>query len=635
MPLQASAGAFEASRTTLPFAIGLWTKRNLTVWFLWSIEQALAERAAGKVCVSIGDPQHFDIKWRAIPVADLMKLPLPVLTWLSGYDKSWLRGDLVAGITLAAYLIPSALGDASLANLPPEAGLYACLFGGLVFWLFCSSRRTAISVTSAISLLIGASLGEIAGGDTSRFGAFAAATAMLVAAIAFGSWLAKAGAIVNFISESVMTGFKCGVAFFLASTQLPKLFGFHGAHGSFWHNSGHFLKHLNETNSSSLIIGCISLAVLILGKVFLKKKPVALFVVIGGILASSALSLETRGVNLLGEVPQGLPTIGLPSIRWSELNQLLPLAFACFLLGAVETAAIGRMFSAKHGGRFDANQEFLALAAANLAAGLGRGFPVSGGMSQSVVNEGGGARTPLSTALAAGLVLIVVLFFSHFLRSLPQPVLAAVVIVAVAGLFQGSELKHLWHASRSEFTVAIAAFLGVLTSGLLRGVLIGAFISLVQLLRAASRPHVAILGRIPGTRRFSDHERHPDNELIPDLLIFRPESGLVYFNVDHVCETVLDRVRAQPAPPKLVVLDLSAGARVDLQSAHTLAGLADELTAKGIQVKVVETRSSVRERLRGEGLATRLGGIDRFTSVADIVDGLQKDTSPKPGAEAS
>lgn len=553
-----------------------------------------------------------------------MNNPISALKWLRTYDKSWLRGDVVAAITLAAYLLPAGLGDASLANLPPEAGLYACLFGGLVFWLFCSSRHTAITVTSAISLLVGASLGEIAGGDTTRFGALAAATALLVALIAFIAWLAKAGVIVNFISESVMTGFKCGVALYLASTQLPKLFGFHGAHGSFWENSGHFFKHLQETNSASLSIGGVALAILILGKIFLKNKPVALFVVIGGIIASDMLSLDTRGVKLLGEVPQGLPAIGLPAIQWSDLNNLLPLAFACFMLGAVETAAIGRMFTAKHGGRLDANQEFLALAAANLAAGLGRGFPISGGMSQSLVNEGGGARTPLSGALAAGIILLVVLFLSHLLSALPQPVLAAVVLVAVAGLFQASELKHLWHSSRSEFIVAAGALLGVMTSGLLRGVMIGAVISLVQLLRRASRPHVAFLGRIPGTRRFSDRERHPDNELIPGMLIFRPESSLIYFNVDHVRETIADRVQAESTPPKLVILDLSAAPYVDLQSVHTLAGLADELRAKGIGFQAVEARSSVRDRLRSEGVEEKLGGISRFTSVADAVEAFQK-----------
>jgi sulfate permease, SulP family len=549
-----------------------------------------------------------------------MSLRIPAIGWLRTYDKSWFRGDLIAAITLAAYLVPAALGDASLANLPPEAGLYACLFGGLVFWLFCSSRHTSITVTSAISLLIGASLGDIAEGDTARFGALAAGTALLVAAIAFLAWLAKAGAIVNFISESVMTGFKCGVALFLASTQLPKLFGIHGAHGSFWENSGHFLKHLGETNGAALTIGGAALAVLVLGKVYLKNKPVALFVVVGGIVASSALVLDTLGVKLLGDVPQGLPGLGLPPIHWSDLNNLLPLAIACFLLAAVETAAIGRMFTAKHGGRLDANQEFLALAAANLAAGLGRGFPVGGGMSQSVVNEGGGARTPLSTALAAAFVLGVVLFFSHLLRALPQPVLAAVVLVAVAGLFKLSSLKQLWRGDRPEFIVAMAAILGVLGSGLLHGVLIGAILSLVQLLRRTSRPHVAFLGRIPGTRRFSDRERHPDNELIPGALIFRPESSLLYFNVDHACDTIRDGVRSQASPPRLVVLDLSACPYVDLQSAHALAGLAKELAETSIRVQAVEARSSVRDRLRGEGVAGQLGGIDRSTSVADAVD---------------
>jgi SulP family sulfate permease len=548
---------------------------------------------------------------------------LPAFHWLRSYQVGWLRGDVLAAITLAAYLLPAGLGDASLANLPPEAGLYACMFGGLVFWLFCSSRHTVITVTSAISLLIGASLGEIAGGETARFGALAAGTALLVAVIAFIGWLTKAGAIVSFISESVMTGFKCGVALFLASTQLPKLFGVHGAHGSFWENSGHFLKHLRETNSASLMIGLGALALLVLGKIYLKNKPVALFVVIGGIVASSALSLDARGVKLLGQVPEGLPMIGFPAIRWSDLNELLPLAFACFMLGAVESAAIGRMFTAKHGGRLDANQEFLALAAANLVAGLGRAFPISGGMSQSLVNEGGGARTPLSGAMAAGIILVVVLFFSHLLSSLPQPVLAAVVLVAVAGLFKLSTLKWLWRGDRREFVVAMAALLGVLGSGLLRGVLIGALISLVQLLRAASRPHVGFLGRISGTRRFSDRARHPDNEIIPGVLIFRPESGLVYFNVDHVCETILDRVRTESTPPKLVVLDLSAAARVDLQSAHALGALADELTTAGIRVQAVEARSSVRDRLRSEGVDNKLGGVNRFSTVADAVGSAQ------------
>ena len=552
----------------------------------------------------------------------------PATEWLRSYHRAWFRLDLLAGITLAAYLLPAALGDASLANLPPEAGLYACLFGGLVFWIFCGSRYTVVSVTSAISLVIGTSLGEITGGNSARFGALAAGTALLVSLIAFVAWLARAGVMVHFISESVMTGFKCGVALFLASTQLPKLFGFHGAHGSFWGNTGFFLKHLNETNSTSILVGGIALALLVLAKILFKHKPVALFVVIGGIIAASTLSLETHGVKLIGAVPQGIPPLKVPSLYWRDLNELLPLALACFLLGAVETAAMGRMFAAKYGGRFDANQENLALAASNLFAGLGGGLPVSGGTSQSLVNEEGGAKTPLSTVLSAVFILMVVLFFSRLLSALPQPVLAAVVLVAIAGLLNLSTLKELWLNDRSEFVVAMAAFAGVLTFGLLRGVMLGALISLVQLVRISSRPHVAFLGRIPGTRRFSDRDRHADNELIPNVMIFRPESALVYFNVDNVCDAILSRVRVEATSPKLVVLDLSAAPLVDMQSAHTLASTADELSAIGIRFQAVEPRSSVRDRFRHESVDSKLGGVNRFTSVADVIDHFLDESEP-------
>ena len=549
---------------------------------------------------------------------------IPAVGWLSTYEPAWLTRDLIAGITLAAYLLPSALGDASLANLPPQAGLYACLFGGAVFWLFCSSRHTTITTTSAISLLTGASLGQIAGGDASRFSALAASTALLVAGIAFIAWVLRAGAIMSFISESVMVGFKCGLALFLASTQLPKLFGIRAAHGDFWKNTGFSLGHLGETHPAALAVGLSALAVLVFGKVFLRNKPVALFVVAGGILAAAVFSLDQHGVSLLGDVPQGLPALGIPAIHGADIDRLVTVAVACFLLAAVETAAIGRTFAAKHGGRLDANQELLALSAANLAAGFGRGLAIGGGSSQSLVNENAGARTPLSGVAATVFILIVVLFFSHLLRTLPQPVLAAVVLVAVTGLFQVSALQHLRRASRGEFVVAMATLLGVLGSGLLRGVMIGAVISLVQMLRHASQPHVALLGRIPGTRRFSDLERHADNEPVPGIMIFRPEAGLFYFNIDGVCDRIRERIAAASTPPRLVVLDLSASPTVDLQSAEALGVLAGELTAVGAHVQAVETHSAVRDMLRGQGVDARLGGINRFITVADVVEDFQR-----------
>jgi sulfate permease, SulP family len=559
---------------------------------------------------------------------------LPALRWLKSYERAWFRADLVAGLTLAAYLVPAAIGDASLALLPPEAGLYACLFSGLVFWLFCSSRHTAITVTSAISLLVGSSLGTISDGDPARFGVLAAGTAVLVALLALLAWIVKGGAIVNFISETVLTGFKAGIALVLTSTQLPKLCGFSGSHGDFWERLGYFISHRGETNAASLITGLVALGVLVLGKRLFKDKPVALFVVAGGIAAASLFHLETFGVKLLGDVPEQIPIPRLPVLQWSDWNELLPLAFACFLLGAVETAAIGRMFATKHRGRFDSNQEFLALAGANLAAGLGQGFPVSGGMSQSLVSETGGAKTPLCGLIASLVMLLVTVFLSALLRDLPQPVLAAIVLFAVAGLFKLSALTHLWRTARGEFAVAAAAILGVLGSGVLRGVLIGAVISLIILIHRAANPHVAVLGRIPGSRRYSDLERHPDNEKVPGLLLCRPEAGLVYFNADQVRSRILERVGAESLPPKLVICDLSASPGVDIQSAQTLAELHHELAGMGIRFQLVEALAVVRDTFRAEGLEETFGRLDRFTSVADAVEAFQGSAGATTASEA-
>jgi sulfate permease, SulP family len=543
---------------------------------------------------------------------------LPALSWLRSYERGWLVPDLMAGLVLAAYALPAGIADASLAQLPPEAGLYACLFSGLVFWLFCSSRQTAITVTSAISLLVGATLGEIGGGDPVRTAALAAGTALLVACIALLVWLFKGGAVVNFVSETVLVGFKAGVALHLASTQLPKLCGIHGAHGSFWERMAYFLGHLGETNRTALLLGLAALALLVLGKFLLPHRPVALFVLVGAIAAAGFLDLGARGVELLGEVPEGLPPLGLPALGWADVNTLLPLAMACFLLGAVETAAIGRMFGLKHGYRVDTNQEFLALAAANLAAGLGRGFPVSGGMSQSLVNEGGGARTPLSGLVSAVLILLVALFLSGLLRDLPRPVLAALVLVAVMGLFKVDAFVRLWRFSRTEFAVALAATFGVLGSGLLRGVLIGAALSILVLLRRASRPATTELGRVPGTEQFADRIRHPENERAPGVFVFRSSGALLYFNVDHVRERFFELLD-EFGPARRAVFFLGSVPLVDLAGAELLVELHRTLAARGIELRLAATPSSVRETLAQAGFEEHCGPVVANEPVAAAV----------------
>lgn len=546
---------------------------------------------------------------------------LPGVGHLARARGDTLLRDAVAGATLAAYLLPAGLGDASLAGLPPEAGLYACAFSGLVFWLFCTSRHTVITVTSAISLLVGTSLGELSGGDPARHAALAAGAAVIVFALGLAAFLVRAGSIVNFISESVLVGFKCGVALHIAASQLPKLLGYSGGHGDFFERAAHAVEHFGDTNGAALAFGAGALAVLVLGKVFLPTKPVSLLVVAGGIAVASFIDMDgaARGVSLLGPVPGGMPPLHWPPLGRADWNELLPIAMACFLLGTVETAAIGRTFASKHGYRYEPNQELLALAGSNLAAGLALGFPVSGGMSQSLVNEGGGARTPLSGLFAALLTLTVAVFFSGALQNLPQPVLAAIVLVAVAGLVKVKAMKRIFRFSRTEFLVMAVALAGVLASGILRGVLIGAALSVLLLLRRAARPRTTELGRVPGTDYFADAERHAENERDADTFVFRSEGGLLYFNAEWVRDRFFERLDARAPGVRLAVFFMGSVPIVDLAGADLLAELHRALRERGVAFRVAEARGQVREALRSAGFDREHGPLEEGDTVDSVI----------------
>ena len=537
--------------------------------------------------------------------------------WLRGYGREQFRPDVVAGITLAAYLLPAAIADASLAGLPPQAGLYACLFGGLVFWALCSSRHTAITVTSAISLLVGTSIGDLAHGDQARHVALSMGTAVLVGLLGFAAWAARAGVVVNFVSETVLIGFKCGIAFVLASTQIPKLFGFPGGEGGFWPRLAHIFEHVGETHAVALALGVAALVVLVAGKTLLPGRPVALAVVALGIAATSIFDLEARGVHVLGLVPQGLPPFGLPALTLADFDGILPIAMACFLLGAVESAAIGRMFALKHGYRFDANRELLALGGANLMSGLGHGFPISGGMSQSLVNESGGARTPLSGLFAALILLTITVWFSGLLRDLPQPVLAAIVLAAVTGLISPSAIARLWRFNRSEFAVAAVAFIGVLGQGILRGVLFGVVLSLLLLLRRASQPNVAELGRMPDTSEFAAITDEESRARVPGVMVARVDGGLLYFNAERVRDRVLELMTARSEPVSHLILFLGTMPTVDLAGADMIIELRHALHGRGIELRFAGPHGRVRDALVRAGLDP--ADVHAFRTIADAL----------------
>ena len=539
------------------------------------------------------------------------------MEWMRSYAATFFRADVVAGITLAAYLLPAGIADASLAGLPPEAGLYACLFGGLVFWIFCSSRHTAITVTSAISLLVGTSIGELSGGDVQRHVALSMGTAILVGAMGIAAWAARAGGVVSFVSETVLLGFKCGIAFVLTSTQLPKLFGFAGGHGGFWSRVAHILEHVHETHAVSLLLGTTALILLLAGKKLLPGRPVALAIVALGVLATGFFDLPARGVRVLGEVPQGLPPIGLPALSFADLDAIVPIAFACFLLAAVESSAIGRMFALKHGYRFEPNRELLAIGTANVASGLGHGFPISGGMSQSLVNESSGARTPASGLIAALLVLGVTVWFSGLLRDLPQPVLAAIVLAAVTGLVDIAALGRLWRFSRGEFAIAAVAFIGVLGQGILRGVILGVLLSLLLLLRRASAPNVVELGRVGNTDLWLTLAGGDDRARRPGALVVRADGALLYFNVEHVRDSVLAMLAAREDRVTTVVLFMGAVPLVDLAGAEMLTELIHALAKQGVELRLAGAHTAVREALTRAGFAP--AGVNAYPTVASAL----------------
>jgi high affinity sulfate transporter 1 len=548
---------------------------------------------------------------------------LPIAGWLPKYQPAWLRFDLVAGVTLAAYAVPQSLAYAGLAGLPPQTGLYCYLLAGCGYMLFGSSRHLAIGPTSAIALLVGVTLSGLAAGDAGRQAALSSLTALIVAGVFALAWLLRLSVLVSFISESILTGFKAGAALVIASTQLPKLFGVKGGGGDFFERIWELLPQLPETNLLTLVIGVGAILTLLLGEKFLPGRPVALGVVLVALVVSSLGQLEQHGVKVVGRLPAGLPHFqvgseSLGTVRMAEFRQLATLAFACFLLAYIESVSAARTFALKHHYTVDSRQEFLGLGAANFLVGLWQGFPVAGGLSQSAVNEQAGARTPLSLAFASAVIALVLLFFTGVFQSLPDTVLAAIVLIAVKGLIDPKELRYLWHASRIDFGAAGVALVGVLAMGILDGVIVAVLASLVMVLGRVARPHVAFLGRIPGTDRFSDAARHPENEAVPGVLAFRVEASLVYFNVDHVLETVLHRAWSDPALRR-VVFDLSSTPYVDVAGARMLRRLHDKLAERQIELRVVGAHSEVRDRLRFEKLQEWVGPINRHVSLGEAV----------------
>jgi high affinity sulfate transporter 1 len=549
---------------------------------------------------------------------------LPPVRWLGGYQAAWLPGDVVAGVTLAAYAIPVSLAYASLAGLPPQVGIYGYLLGGLGYALLGSSRQLAVGPTSAISLMVAASVAPMAEGDAERYVQIASLAAFTVAGLCLLAWLFRLSVLVTLISDSILVGFKIGAGLTIAMTQLPSLFGIAGGGHNFFERVYLLVGQLGHIQLVVLAMGAVAIAMLLMGERWLPGRPVALAVVALSIFLATVLGLPAIGVPVTGNIPEGLPTLAGPALRLRDVEGIVPLAAGCLLLAYIEGVSAARTFAAKHGYDLDPRQEFLGIGAANLGAALGHGYPVAGGLSQSAVNDKAGAHTPLALLAASTTLALCLLFLTGLLENLPKAVLAAVVLTAILGLFDFRGLLYMWRVSRMDFYAATIAIVGVLLLGILQGILLAALISILLLLARASRPHVALLGRVPGTNSYSDLARHPENEPLGSVIACRPEASLLYVNAGYVLETVMASVLKNRSKIRAVVCDLSASPYLDLAGARILHALHDELAAQGIALQIVGARGRVRDLLRADGLAEKVGGLERAVSLDDAISAARK-----------
>ena len=549
---------------------------------------------------------------------------LPPVRWLGTYQAAWLPADVIAGVTLAAYAIPVSLAYASLAGLPPQVGIYGYLLGGLGYALLGSSRQLAVGPTSAISLMVAASVVQMAEGDAQRYVQIASLAAFTVAGLCLLAWLLRLSVLVRLISDSILVGFKIGAGLTIAMTQLPSLFGVAGGGHNFFERVYLLIGQLGHMQIVVFAVGAIAIALLLMGERWLPGRPVALAVVALAIFLATALGLPAIGVPVTGNIPQGLPSLAGPALRLRDIEGIMPLAAGCLLLAYIEGVSAARTFAAKHGYELDPRQEFLGIGAANLGAALGHGYPVAGGLSQSAVNDKAGASTPLALVVASITLALCLLFLTDLLENLPKAVLAAVVLTAILGLFDFRALLHMWRVSRIDFYAATTAIMGVLLLGILQGILLAALVSILLLLARASQPHVAFLGRIPGTNSYSDLARHPENEPLGNVIAFRPEASLLYVNAGSVLETVMTSVPNDRSKIRAVICDLSASPYVDLAGARMLRALYGELAARSIALQIVGARGRVRDLLRADGLAEKVGELERAVSLDDAISDARK-----------
>ena len=554
---------------------------------------------------------------------------LPGLGTLLGYQAAWLPRDLVAGLVLTALLVPAGMGYAEASGLPPIHGLYATIVPLIAYALFGPSRILVLGPDSSLAPLIAATIVPLAAGDPEEAVALAGMLAVMAGGLCVAAGLLRFGFITDVLSKPVRYGYMNGIALTVLVGQLPKLFGFSVDADSLIDEVRGFVEGVGagETNRVALLIGILSLLVILGCKRWLPKIPGVLVAVVGSTVAVAVLGLaEKSDLSLVGPLPQGLPSFALPELSAGNMATLAAGAVGIALVSFADTSVLSRTFAIRGGYRVDANQEMIALGAANTATGFFQGFPISSSSSRTPVAEQAGAKTQLTGLVGAGAIALMLVFVPNIVQDLPSAALAAVVIAASLSLVEVAGVRKLWRMRKTEFALSIVCSLGVAFLGVIEGIFIAVGLALGNFIWRAWRPYDAVLGKVDGLKGYHDVTRYPAARRVPGLVLFRWDAPLFFANAEVFGQDVREAVAASPTPARRVVVAAEPVTDVDTSAADVLQSLHDDLAAAGVELHFAEVKDPVKDRLRRYGLLEQLGPERFHPTVGTAVDAYVAET---------
>ncbi|HEX3271731.1 MAG TPA: sulfate permease [Ktedonobacterales bacterium] len=546
----------------------------------------------------------------------------PGLRVLRTYDRSWLSKDLVAGLVLSALLIPQGMAYAELAGLPAITGLYTTVICLLAYAIFGPSPRLVLGPDSSLGPMIAAAILPLAAGSVDRAVGLAGTLALLVGAICVIAAVARLGFVADLISKPVRMGYLAGLAVTIAVGQLPKLLGFSVDADSFVQEVRAIVTQLGQTNFWTFAVGLLTLVIIVGLRRWAPRAPGILFAVFAAIVVTSLLNLAAHDVATVGVLPQGFPLPQLPRASLSDLPILIATAFGISLVAIGDTISTSAGFASRQGLEIDANQELVGIGAANVLAGFFQGFPISTSSSRTAVAEQSGAKTQLTGVVSAAVVLVMLLFLPGLVRNLPQSALAAILIVAAAGLLDLEGLRQLLLDSQSEFVLAIICALGVIFIGVLQGILVAILLSVFQLFARIWRPRWAVMGREDGLPGFQDLQRHPAARPLPDILIIRWSAPLMFANATVFRSVVREQLTQRDPQPKWVVIAAEPITELDTTAGDMLRDLDLELNAKGIHLAFAELQGPVREHLIKLGLQKTIDARNFYPTLDTAIEAI-------------